>query len=179
MSTLTTARMILRPYRPADGDAVWRVISRPEIYATTNAIPKDFPRARVDLWFAFLESARKNRTGFEYGMFERSTGTYVGNCGVVNVNARQYAGVLSYFINPALWGRGFATEGAAAMLDLAFDRLGLMRVSASCMSCNPASRRVMEKLGFQYEGTGRRELFKDGVFHDVYHLSLLREEWLR
>lgn len=179
MSVLTTSRMILRPYLPNDGDAVWRVISRPEIYATTNAIPKDFPRARVDLWFAFLESARRNHTGFEYGMFESTTGAYVGNCGVVNVNSRQYSGVLSYFINPALWGLGFATEGAAAMLDLAFGGLRLMRVSGSCMSCNPASRRVMEKLGFQFEGTGRRELYKDGIFHDVHHLSLLAEEWIR
>lgn len=179
MTTLSTSRMILRPYRPQDADAVWQVISRPEIYATTNAILKDFPRDRVEGWFALLENTRRNRTGYEFGMFERRTGAYVGNCGIVNVNPRQFSGVLSYFINPMLWGYGFATEGAAAALDFAFGSLRLMRVSGSCMSCNPASRRVMEKLGFTFEGTGRRELLKDGVFHDVYHLSILAEEWRR
>lgn len=178
MKKLATARMLLRPYQKEDGDAVWQVISRPEIYATTNAIPRDFPRERVDGWFAFLDSARRNRTGYEYGMFDRATGAYLGNCGIVNVNPRQFSGVLSYFVNPLVWGQGYASEAAGALLGVAFGPLGLARVSGSCMACNPASRRVMEKLGFCYEGTGRRELYKDGVFHDVDHLSLLREEFI-
>ena len=179
MNILSTARFFLRPYQSSDGDAVWQVISRPEIYATTNAIPKDFPRQRVEWWFAFLENTRRNGTGFEFGVFERETGAYLGNCGLVNVNPRQYSGVLTYFIHPQWWGRGVATEASAAVLDFAFGTLGLVRVGGSCMACNPASRRVMEKLGFQWEGTGRRELYKDGIFHDVHHLSLLAEEWGR
>ena len=174
---LSSSRYLLRPYQAADGDAVWKVISRPEIYATTNAIPKNFSRRRVDWWFAFLENTRRSGTGFEFGVFEKRTGEYLGNCGSVNVNPRQDSGVLTYFIHPQWWGCGVATEASAAVLDFAFHELGLMRVSGSCMTCNPASRRVMEKLGFQLEGTGRRELYKDGVFHNVYHLSLLAEEW--
>lgn len=40
-----TPRLLIRPYRLEDGDAVWRVVRRPEIYATTYAIPRNYPRA--------------------------------------------------------------------------------------------------------------------------------------
>ena len=45
------------------------------------------------------------------------------------------------------------------------------------MSVNPASRRVMEKLGMQYEGTLRQDLYKDGMYYDLDRLSILRDEF--
>ena len=47
------------------------------------------------------------------------------------------------------------------------------------MSCNPASRRVMEKIGMIYEGTLRQDLFKDGKYYDIDRLSILRSEYYR
>jgi ribosomal-protein-alanine N-acetyltransferase len=178
-ATVETGRLIIRPYRLADGDAVWRVVSREEIYRTTYAIPRDYPRSRVDWWIAYVENARKHGTGYEFGMFEKDGGAYVGNCGLINVNPNLQSAAITYHVAPERWGRGYATEGTAAMLLLAFEGLGLYRVSGRCMRCNPASRRVMEKLGFLYEGTGRAEIYKDGVFLDVDHLALLRGEWNR
>ena len=45
------------------------------------------------------------------------------------------------------------------------------------MSKNKASRRVMEKIGMQYEGTMRKDLLKDGIYHDIDRLSIIREEY--
>ena len=61
------------------------------------------------------------------------------------------AGVLGYWIGKPYWG-GYATEAAAALLDLAFGPLGLHRVEATHLTRNPASGRVMEKLGMRFEG---------------------------
>ena len=141
MNQIETARILIRPYRPSDADSVWQVLRRKEIYDTTYAIPRNYPRERVDWWIQFVESARKNRTSYEFGMFDKHTGA------------------------------------CSAMLAFAFNELGLCRVSGRCMAKNGASRKVMEKLGFLYEGTGRRELLKDGVFYDVDHLAILKEEW--
>lgn len=172
-----TERLIIRPYRAKDAEKVWQVLRRPEIYATTYGIPPNYPRARVDWWFSFAANCRKNGTAYEFGIFEKESGGYLGNCGIMGVRRDLSSASIAYFVNPDFWGLGYATEAAEVMLSFAFSFLKLMRVSGSCMAANPASRRVMEKLGFVYEGTGRSELYKDGVFYDVEHLSLLRGEW--
>lgn len=174
-----TPRLFIRPYRLEDGDAVWRVVRRPEIYATTYAIPRNYPRARVDWWISFVKNSRVNGTGYEFGFFEKESGRYFGNCGIINVRKDLFSGSITYFADPDAWGLGLTTEAGEAMLRFAFDELELARVGGTCMSANPASRRVMEKLGFSYEGTGRCELYKDGIFYDVDHLSILRPEWKR
>ena len=63
------------------------------------------------------------------------------------------------------------------ILEYAFGRLELNRVGAVCMADNAPSRRVLEKLGFTYEGVARQEIFKDGVFYDVAHFGLLSEDF--
>lgn len=183
-AVLHTPRLLLRPYRTDDGNAVHQVIRRKEIFATTYAIPRNYPRSRVDWWFAMLDNQRRNGTGCEYGVFCNRTGRYIGNCGLINIQRGQgaaeqrfFSAAISYFIDPDLWGKGYATESAAAVLDLAFGQLHMHRITGRCMSINPASRRVMEKLGMRYEGTGRDELCKDGVYYDVDHLSILQDEY--
>ncbi len=59
MNQIETARILIRPYRPSDADSVWQVLRRKEIYDTTYAIPRNYPRERVDWWIQFVESARK------------------------------------------------------------------------------------------------------------------------
>ncbi len=177
MNQLDTKRMLIRPYLPSDADRVWLVLRRKEIYDTTYAIPRNYPRERVDWWIQFVENARKNRTSYEFGMFDKHTGAYLGNCGIINIQQAMRSGAITYFVNPDLWNLGYATEASSAMLAFAFNELDLYRVSGRCMTKNTASRRVMEKLGFLYEGTGRCELLKDGMFYDVDHLALLKNEW--
>ena len=171
-----TARLLIRPHTKKDADAAYLVLRDPAVYRTTYGIAKNFPRDRVDWWISFQQSALKRKTGFEFGIFEKASGRYLGSCGILNVRRDFASGILTYFIAPDAWGRGFATEAGACMLRFAFQSLTLMRVGGSCMSINPASRRVMEKLGFSYEGTGRCELRKDGVFLDVDHLAILRTD---
>lgn len=100
MNQIETARILIRPYRPSDADSVWQVLRRKEIYDTTYAIPRNYPRERVDWWIQFVESARKNRTSYEFGMFDKHTGAYLGNCGVINVQPALRSGAISYFVNP-------------------------------------------------------------------------------
>ena len=69
-----TERLLLRPYEPGDAEEVWRVVRRPEIYATTAFIPPNYPRSRVDWWIRYVNAAIRNRTGYELGIFDRKTG---------------------------------------------------------------------------------------------------------
>lgn len=174
-----TERTVIRSYRKNDANAVWKVMRHPYVYATTAFIAKDYPRWRVDVWMSCIERSIRNKTGYEFGMFDRLTGDYIGNVGLICVNDLNRSAYLTYFIDPSRWNLGYATEGAEEMLRFAFGELDLHRVGGTCMSHNPASRRVMEKCGLEFVGTVRGELCKDGEFIDVDHFSLLKDDFIK
>jgi RimJ/RimL family protein N-acetyltransferase len=84
---------------------------------------------------------------------------------------------LAYWIDPAHQGDGNATDAASVIVGHAFDRLGLHKVVAKTYASNPASRRVLEKLGFEREGTFRDEAYVDGDWVDVHRYGLLDANW--
>ena len=175
--TFTTQRLLLRPYQRQDVPAVWEVLRSPEIYATTAYIPQNITQNQVFAWIEHIRRAAQEETSLELGIFSRADGTYLGNVGLINLSAYHRSAEISYFIHPDHWGKGYATEAAAELLRYGFVARNYYRIAGTCMSRNPASQRVMEKLGFQVEGVARGELWKDGQFLDVTHLALLRSEW--
>lgn len=175
---METKRLILRPYTAQDATDVWRVAQKEQIYATTAGIPRDYSRMRAEWWIRFVNAAIGRHSGYELAITEKESGRYLGNVGLVNVRKEQKSATVAYYIDPDFWNCGFATEACQRMVQFGFEELGLERIGGSCMKENMASRRVMEHLGFVFEGVARRELYKDGKFYDIVHLSLLREEWL-
>lgn len=83
---------------------------------------------------------------------------------------------LGYFLDPDAWGNGYATAAAALAVEHAFHERRYAKVVASVYDTNPASARVLEKVGFEREGTLRAEAFIDGARVDVHRYGLLAEE---
>ncbi|MBB0228044.1 GNAT family N-acetyltransferase [Streptomyces calidiresistens] len=86
---------------------------------------------------------------------------------------------LGYRLRPAVWGRGYATEGARALVATAFTDLGAERVVATTMTVNTASRRVLEKAGLALVRTFFEEWPDpvEGAEHGDVEYALTREEW--
>lgn len=85
---------------------------------------------------------------------------------------------IGWVLHPRFHGQGLATEAAAALLRHGFETLGLHRVIATCQPENPASHRVMEKLGMRREGHFRKCLYRDEeTWWDEYFYALLADEW--
>lgn len=80
---------------------------------------------------------------------------------------------LGYWIGLPFWGRGYATEAGTAILAYGFGALALNRIHATHLVRNPASGRVMEKLGMQCEGIHRQHVWKDGQFEDLARYAIL------
>jgi RimJ/RimL family protein N-acetyltransferase len=100
----------------------------------------------------------------------------VGLCGLV-LNPELGEGEVWYLLRPDLWGSGVVTEAARALVSVGFEELRLHRVWASCLPMNPASARVLEKLGFRREGYLRQNLRIHGVWQDSYLYAVLDTEW--
>ncbi|MDI6027913.1 GNAT family protein [Corticibacterium sp. UT-5YL-CI-8] len=100
---------------------------------------------------AFLALTRSRRGGVSYALTVASTGEFVG-CAGLNTTDRGLE--LGYWIGEPYWKKGYATEAAHALVDLAFRSTATNVLYASCRVINPASRRVIHKCGFQYAGQG-------------------------
>ena len=172
-----TERTIIRPYKSTDAKELHRVFNTKGIYETTYAIPKINPMDRVIRWIEFVQEEMRLGTSYEFAIIDDLSREYIGNCGIINVNNSVFSGSITYFIDPHRWNMGYATEVTQAMLKFGFEELRLERISGTCMTKNPASRRVMQKSGFSLEGTAKKELYKDGEFIDVDHLAILKEEY--
>lgn len=103
--------------------------------------------------------------------------TPIGEVAIPWVRDTHGSGMLMYWIAPTHQDAGYITEASKLILDHAFCERRLNKVWAHVVESNPASRRVLEKLGFEEEGRLREECFIDGEFEDVYRYGLLAEEW--
>ncbi len=75
------------------------------------------------------------------------------------------------------WGRGYCTEAARALLGYAFHTLELNKVESECLTRNPASARVLQKIGLSSEGIRRQRYLKWGRFEDVEQFGLLKVDY--
>ncbi len=172
-----TDRLIIREYKKTDIDGFLRVVRQPEIYATTYGIPLNYSRVRAEWWLKTIKENKKADTAHEFAMILKNSGEYIGNVGLINISRLHNRAEISYYIDREYMNQGYTTEAALVMLKYGFKNLKLHKISGVCMSVNPASRRVMEKIGMTYEGTLREELFKDNEYYDLDRLSILRNEF--
>lgn len=79
-----------------------------------------------------------------------------------------------YWLGESFWGRGIATDVARAMVEYGFETYGLRRIFATVYEWNPGSARVLEKVGFEFEGRLRKSIFKDGELIDSLLFAVTR-----
>jgi RimJ/RimL family protein N-acetyltransferase len=84
---------------------------------------------------------------------------------------------MGYELDPNYWGYGYATEAATAVLNFGFSQLRVHRVWANAIAENKASRRVLEKIGMQLEGTLRENEWMKGRWWDTVLYGILEQEW--
>ena len=112
-----------------------------------------------------------------FAVTARADGQLVGSVGLRDIDREHSQAEMGFWIAVDCWGRGYATEGAQALLRFGFEALKLNRIYAHHMLRNPASGRVLEKIGMRQEGVLRQRVRKWGVFEDVAVLAILKQEW--
>lgn len=101
----------------------------------------------------------------------------VGSIGVFRQeNIHRQTGELGYYIAEEYWGKGIMTEAVKQICTYVFDKSDMIRIYAEPFAYNAASCRVLEKAGFQYEGTLRNNAVKNGKVIDMRMYSLLKTE---
>ena len=133
--------------------------------------------AMEEAWFTrMVEQQGKDQYHFVICTFDGDRA--IGNCGLFAVDTvNGNAGIGIMIGEKSLWGQGFGTDAMFALLDFGFGQLRLERLWLEVYDYNARGRRSYEKCGFVFEGTQRRAIFKQGSYHDVHLMAILREEW--
>ena len=175
--TLHTARLLLRPFTAADTDAIFALQSSPRVLRYWDSPPWK-ERARADRFIATCKQMEHEGSGARLAIERTSDRVFIGWCCLVKWSPDYRSATIGYCLDDAVWGQGFATEAAGALLQWAFDTLDLNRVQAETDTRNTASSRVLEKLRFVREGTLREDCIVDGEVSDSWVYGLLRRDWV-
>ena len=174
--TLTTARLVLRPFRDADRREVFELHSNARVMRYWDSAPwRD--ETQADRFLARCRALSDNEAGARVAVERRDTGRFIGWIGLQHWDHDNRGANLGYFFAEHAWGQGYATEAGRALLEWGFDVMDLNRVSAQTDTRNEASARVLTKLGFTLEGILRENVIVDGEVSDDATYSLLRREW--
>lgn len=171
-SVLETARLILRPYCEADIPELLPLIGSREVAATTLRIPHPYTEQDARGFLANIQGDDEARLAITL----RADGRLIGGVGL-RLNLPHRNAELGYWLGVAYWGHGYATEASREMLRYGFEDLGLHRIFASHFKHNPASGRILKKIGMRYEGCQREHLLKWEQFVDSELYGILRQEW--
>jgi len=166
---LTTARLHLRPFTPADRSAIHAIYADPVVMRHVGHGPH---RSTADTDAALAAFRRTlDARGFSFlAVIERSTTRLIGDAGLYPMEGTDDDIELGYTLARDAWGRGYATEAARALLAHARTTLDVARVVATVDPANDASRHVLEKVGMTAAG----ERIAYGRPHAVYAVELRR-----
>jgi putative acetyltransferase len=175
MKVLETERLILGKWHPRkDAKDLFEYAKGPNVGPNAGWAPHEsVADSKMRIKKVFLRSGIWKIT-------LKGEGKAIGSIGFENDNRRidMKSKELGYSLSEEYWGRGIMTEAGEAVLRYAFEELKLDVVSIVTTPDNKRSQRVIEKLGFTYEGTLREgQMTYNGKIKDTMCFSMLRREW--
>lgn len=168
---LATERLILRAPCFEDARTIAALANDRRIAENTLRIPHPYGLADAQ---SFITAANASDGEIVFLIATRG-GTVIGGCGIARFGEEPPE--IGYWLGVPFWGQGYATEAARAVIDHAFDDLGYDALAGGARVSNPASRRVLEKCGFQWTGVGLYRIRALASSAPVDRFRLDRRRW--
>jgi [ribosomal protein S5]-alanine N-acetyltransferase len=173
---IRTERLVLRPIGLDDLSSVHAAAGRREVADTMISIPHPFSTEDAERYVRSRIAAMRLERGAAFTLWTHAPTAFIGLVELREIDREHALAELSFWLAIESRGRGYMAEALDALLRYAFEDLGLNRVYAYHMVRNPASGRVLARLGFAVEGILRQRVRKWGLFEDVVLQALLRAE---
>ena len=175
---LQTERLILRPFDLSDAKDTQRLAGDKAVADTTLNIPHPYEDGMAEQWISTHQPQFDEGNLCTLAITLRDTGELIGAIALTIVSRFERA-ELGYWIGKPYWNKGYCTEAGVVVLRHGFTVLGLHRIHAAHFGRNPASGRVMQKLGMKHEGRAREHAKRWDRFEDLESYGILKEEWER
>ena len=176
--TFQTSRLILRPFELTDAPQVRELAGAREIASTIVHMPHPYEDGMAEKWIRTHEAEFERGRSLDLAIVILETTQL---CGAIrlHINSNYNNAELGYWLGVPYWRRGYCTEAASKAIAYEFESLNLHRIYASHFTRNPASGRVMQKIGMTCEGCLRQHIKHWGIYEDVAMYGILNSEWLK
>jgi ribosomal-protein-alanine N-acetyltransferase len=174
--TLTTERLILRPFDESDLEAYTDMLMAPEVHRAFH-LPTTFTRADAWLGMAAWRGQWELRGSGQWALEDRATGRFVGRAGLHRPELPDWPGLeVGWSLHPDQWGRGYATEAGARSIAYAFEALAVDEVFSVILPENVRSQAVAGRLGLSLIDERVLSSFPQSP-HGIWRLG--RDQWER
>lgn len=172
-------RIRVRTPKKSDAESIYQNVGDLKLYRRTITIPRPYPPEEAK---RFIRKARYYlRRGKRYAFViaEKDSDKAIGVVDLFKVDHEHKNAELGYWLGKKHRRKGIMSEAVMLMLNFGFKKLKLHRIHANVFEGNIASKGVLEKRGFSYEGLSRESKFKCGKFRNEWRFALLRRDFLK
>lgn len=176
MAHVIGERLMLREYREEDFAPMRRWVNDPE---TTRYLSNIFLKPHTALGTEkFLQNILSGQTGGYYFVIaDKQTQEYCGQLDIFHTDETSRCGEIGLVIAPWEWHKGYAREALGLIERFGFEELNLNRLYLNVFADNVRARAAYRAAGFREEGVMREQIYKNGKYHDLINMGILRGEW--
>ncbi|MCL1663807.1 GNAT family N-acetyltransferase [Elizabethkingia ursingii] len=167
---IETERLVLSLLKESDIPLITEYLQEKIISDNTSNIPHPYSESDAQAWIKMSDDALKSNTGYTFAIREKE-GKIIGAIGLHDRGDDKAE--LGYWIAVPFWNKGFATEAASAILNFGIKELKFHKIYATHFIHNPASGKIMEKIGMQKEAVLKDHIKKEGQYLDIQMYSLI------
>jgi [ribosomal protein S5]-alanine N-acetyltransferase len=176
LPTIKASRVRLRHLEESDTDALFEIFSDREALRFWSTPPFK-ERADAEKLLVEIHDNFRQKELFQWGIALAASDEIIGTSTLFRLDDQSRRVEIGYILNRRFWGRGYINEALTALVEFAFEQMNLHRIEADIDPRNRASRRVVERLGFQREGHLRERWIVGGEIQDTLFYGLLESDW--
>jgi ribosomal-protein-alanine N-acetyltransferase len=175
-STIVTDRLIVRPFELNDTDPFYELMSDPEFAKIAGT---EAPQSRDLIYSSIQVFMDLNNSGFyqKRAICLKESKEFIGECEIYPLKPQIRPWdewVLGFSLSPKYWRQGFMFEALNSVIHELFSDLNILRIKADVHLGNEASVKILQKLGFKYEGVQRSKLKIYDLIYDMEQYSLTK-----
>ncbi len=176
LPTLDAGPFALRMIRPEDAKDLFAIFGDPEVMRYWSTTALENLQAAQDL-AAEIQRCFDSRSLFQWGLVRPQEDRVIGTGTLSNLDTQNRRAEMGYALAQSEWGKGVMTEVLPVLVRYGFETLDLHRIEADVDPRNPASLRLLERLGFTKEGYRRESYILGGEVQDAVLYGLLKREF--
>jgi ribosomal-protein-alanine N-acetyltransferase len=171
--TLKTKNLTLRKIEYTDIHDIYSYAQNPEVAKYVLWEPHEDKSDTFEFLNAIYELYNHGKPA-PWGIFHNEDKKIIGTIGYHRWEIKHYCAEIGYALSKEYWNKGIITEAALRIIEFGFNEMKLNRIEARCQTENTASAKVLQKIGFTYEGLLREQMFVKNNFQNLMLFSLLK-----
>ncbi|MFS4471824.1 GNAT family N-acetyltransferase [Chryseobacterium sp. T20] len=170
---IETERLILSQLEERDVPFIVGYLQHRIFSDLTSNIPYPYVENDARSWLKMSKEAFDTNTGYTFAIRNKE-GQIIGAIGLHDRDDDKAE--LGYWIGIPYWNKGYVTEAAKAIVDFGLNEMRFNKIFATHFLHNPASGRIMEKIGMEQEAVLKQEMKKDGEYFDIVRYCILKTD---